>query len=169
MRILARPGICTLSPESLGHGVGNLGNSSSAAWPAANDALFVPFNLSRPAFVQRMYVANGATASGNIDVGIYTYDGGRIVSIGSTAQAGTSALQFFNITDTLLKPDRYYMAVAKNDTTGTVRRFNTTIIRQQQMGVVKMATAFALPAVATFATVTATVIPLVGMELFKIV
>jgi hypothetical protein len=57
-----------------------------------------------------MLVLNGATASGNMDVGIYDYAGTRLVSSGSTAQSGTSAFQDFDITDTLLGPGIFYLA-----------------------------------------------------------
>lgn len=166
MRTIQRPSISTQSPEALGYFF--IASSGVAAFPASNDAIFVPFTIERPALVKRLFSVNGNVTSGNIDMGIYTSDGGRIVSIGSTAQAGTTTKQFFDITDTYLSPGQYYMAVAMNNTTGTLRRFNITVLRQQHFGVLKMATAFALPAAATFATVTAAYIPSIGMELVGI-
>lgn len=167
MRTNPRPGICTLSPEMLG--IFAISNSSNLAWPAANDAIFVPLALSRPILAKRLYIANGSVASGNLDLGIYTFDGARIVSAGSTAQSGTTAIQFLDITDTYLSPGRYYLAAAMNGTTGAMRRFNYAVIRQQMLGVYKMATAFPLPATATFATPTASAIPLIGVDLGGIV
>lgn len=164
-------GISTVSEECVGIEVGALSGGTgpaSAVWPASNDAIFVPMYLNQAVLIQRLYVINGATASGNIDMGIYTEDGARITSIGSTAQSGTNVAQFFNITDLILGPGRYYLACAKDDTTGTVFRMNISILAMQKMGFAKMATAFALPATATFAAVTASYIPIVGAEIARI-
>jgi hypothetical protein len=163
MRVMMRPSICTFSRESLGpEGVIGAGNT---AWPTSNDAMFVPFNISRPILVKRLFSGNGNVASGNLDMGLYTADGARIVSAGSTAMSGATALQFFDIADTYLSPGRYYMALAVNNTSATFRRMTITSIRQQQWGILKMTTAFALPAIATFATPTSAFVPLMGMDL----
>lgn len=167
MRVMSRPSIFTASPEMLGNFI--LGASGIATnWPAANDAIFEPVTLFRPVLVKRLFSHNGSAVNGNIDMGIYTVDGARIVSIGSTAQAGTSVLQFFDIADTYLSPGRYYLAVAMSSTTGRVARTTPSIIRLQHAGVLKMATALPLPTVATFATVTAAFLPTIGMELMGV-
>lgn len=141
---------------------------ASATFPAANDAIFVPVTIEQTVLIKRLFSLNGATASGNIDVGIYSDSGGRIVSAGSTAQAGTSIPQFFDITDIVITPGRYYLAVAMNNTTGTLFRASTGIAKLQAMGLAKQATAFALPTSATFATVTAAYLPMIGAEVFKV-
>lgn len=161
-------GLHSFSEECVGIDLGAQSGGatpSSAAWPAANDALFVPLYLCQPVVVTRLYSVNGSTVSGNIDMGIYAEDGARIASIGSTAQSGSTALQFFNITDTPLAPGRYYLAVALDNTTGTLFRSNLTVVRNQTLGLAKMASAFALPATATFATVTSGFFPFVGAEI----
>jgi hypothetical protein len=97
---------------------------NSVAWPTANRALYVPFTISEPGYTAtQMFVYNGTAVSGNIDVGIYDVTLARLVSMGSTAQAGTSAIQTFNITDTALPPGRYWMGVAMDNTTGTLFRW----------------------------------------------
>lgn len=169
-RLLTRPAIHTCSPEALGSQFAAFqiaSPGSTTNWPAANEAIFVPFILDRPALVKRMFTANGSTVNGNVDVGIYTWDGARIVSIGSTAHAGTSTLQFFNITDTYLGVGQYYMAAAA-DGTARIQRYSVTIILCQHFGVLKMASAFALPASVTFATVTTAYVPHIGMELYTV-
>ena len=169
MFTIALPAIHTMSRQALGgNGINFAGPTLGTAWPVANTAMFVPVNISRPALVQRLFSVNGTTVSGNIDMGIYTLDGAKIVSIGSTAQAGTSALQFYNIADTYLSPGQYYMAVALDNNVGKVGRYNITVIRCQQAGVLKATSSFALPASVTFATVTSAFIPSIGMELMGI-
>ena len=160
--------INTFSLESLGIDLAAISGGTtpaSAAWPAANDALFVPLYLNQQILVKRLYVVNGATASGNMDVGLYTADGSLIISSGSTSQSGTSAPQFFNIADTTLAPGQYYMACSIDGTGGTVFRANLSVIRNQELGVVKATTAMPLPTTATFATVTSALLPLMGMEI----
>jgi len=162
-----RPRINTFGSD-LGVAIGAVtGGSSpgSAAFPAANDAIFVPFVIQSATPIKRLFSANGTVASGNIDVGIYSEDGARIVSAGSTAQAGTTDLQFFDIADLILGPGRYYMAVALDNGTGTLQRANIIVARLQCLGLAKQASAFPLPATATFATVTAAYLPVVGAEI----
>lgn len=163
MNTIQKPSIATLSPEALGYKF--IGASSAAAFPAANDALFVPVMLQRSILIRRMFSANGNVASGNLDLGIYTLDGKRIVSKGSTAQAGVTTLQFLDIDKTHLGPGWYYMAVAMDNGTGTLRRFNISVIRQRHFGVMKAVSAFPLPLSVSLTTVTATYVPSIGMEL----
>lgn len=137
---------------------------ASAAFPASNDAIFIPFTSDQAVTIKRLYTINGSTASGNIDVGVYTQDGAKIVSSGSIAQAGTSAPQFFDVTDFILGPGLYFWAVAMNNTTGTLFRSSLAVRYSQAIGIRKQATAFALPASATFATVTAAYLPFIGAE-----
>lgn len=137
---------------------------NSATWPAANRAIFVPFRTAVPILVRQLFNCNGATASGNIDVGIYDRVGTRLVSAGSTAQAGTSVLQVFNVTDTLIGPGQFYFAVALDNTTGTItRQAPPNVLQTRALGLVQMASAFPLPATATFATVANVHIPLCGL------
>lgn len=160
--------INTASQESIGLEIGAITGGAapaSAAWPGANDALFVPMYLAQPTLIKRLFVVNGGTASGNLDMGIYTPDGARVISKGSTAQSGTSALQFLDITDTMLGPGAYYLALAMDGTTGTTFRFNLSTIRCQQLGIARVASAFALPASVTLATVAAGYIPMIGAEI----
>lgn len=124
----------------------------SATYTSANRAHFQWFRVPEICVVKQLWVANGATASGNIDVGIYTPDGTRLVSSGSTAQSGTSTLQVFDVTDTTLAPGYYYIAVAMDNTTGTIRRNNLSTQASKFAGSAVMASAFPLPATATLAT-----------------
>ncbi len=132
-----------------------LAGASSAAWPIANTARFFPVIVTEPFLATQMFVFNGTAVSGNVDVGIYTSEGKLIVSMGTTAQSGTSAIQTFNITDTLLNPDLYYIALALSNTTGTFLQHTFGDSQQtREIGVLQMASAFPLPASATFATST---------------
>ena len=143
--------------------VSNAGVGTSTAWPAANLAIFIPFLLDFPFTVAQIYAHNGATASGNIDVGVYAEDSSKLVSAGSTAQAGTSAIQAFNVTDTYLAPGVYYFAVALDNTTATMSSRGSPVATIGQIvGFAEMASAFPLPAIATLASFTRTLYPAMG-------
>ncbi len=138
--------------------------AASAVWPTANSALFVPFCVRQPRLVQRLWWYNGATASGNVDCGIYSADGTLLVSAGSTAQGTINVLQSVDITDTLIGPGQFYMALVMDNITGTMFRATSNsgarIIRL--LGTAMMATAFPLPAVATLASDTLAFMPVFG-------
>lgn len=167
MLLLPRASICTMSAEAIGPYLAGMNGSTPTGtinWPAANDALFVPFTLPAYFLARRMIILNGSAVAGNVDAGIYTLDGARIVSSGAIAQAGTSAIQFLDITDTLLPPGRYYLAASCSSGTARIRRCNITVIRQQMMGVLRAASAHVLPASVTFASPNSPQIPIIGME-----
>jgi hypothetical protein len=103
----------------------------SATFVAANRAIFQPFRVAEPCVIKQLYVHNGATASGNIDVGVYSMDGTQLVSTGSTAQSGTSNLQVFDVTDTLIGRGAYYVAVAMDNTTGLNNGYGTFTLKKR--------------------------------------
>lgn len=150
--------ISTWMLGSLGPGAGNIG-VVSGTHPAANRAIFVPFRNSEPMLVRQLAHYNGSAVSGNIDVGIYDHRGTRLISAGSTAQSGTSVWQLFDVTDTTIGAGLFYFAVALDNTTGTSTRHNLATSIGQLLGCMQMASAFPLPATATFAAIAATGVP----------
>lgn len=166
--------LVTITPTHPESGVGNImfngGNLSlntyaSSTWPSASKALFIPFWISKPITFSTMFWVNGATTSGNVDVGVYSVDGTKIVSKGSTAQSGASALQSVSVTSTTLGAGMYYLAMAADNTTATYyRTIAGQSLRTKFTGMAEMSSAFALPATATFATVAADYIPMVGLS-----
>lgn len=137
---------------------------AGAVWPSANRAIFVPLLLRSQIQVKRLFALNAAAVSGNIDVGIYTFDGTLIVSTGGTAQLGIVQPQFFDITDLTLPPGKYYLAAALDNITGTNQRSNPAIVICRGIGILQMATAYPLPTTAVFATVASAYIPAIGIE-----
>jgi hypothetical protein len=138
---------------------------ASATWPANNTGYMYPFSLNEPRKALQMWVYNGTVASGNIDLGIYDAAGTLLVSLGSTAQAGTSALQIGNITDTELAPfTTYYAALALSSTVGTVFRMtgSVNVGQVRATGLVQIS-AFPL-ASGTFAQLTNNYLPWFGID-----
>lgn len=160
----------TISPWSqeaigvTGRLIGMSAAPSSATWPFANRAIFVPFVLAAPFAVTKVWWANGATASANIDCGLYTIGGTLLGSIGSTVQAGTSVVQSAALS-LLLQPGSYYMALALSATTGTVLRSAglTASLGAPIVGQAQQISAFPLPATATFGSINTAFLPLFGI------
>lgn len=163
----SRPVISSVSPESLGMNFrlgGGAVTPASSTWPVANLAVFIPFALRTPYLVKRLWWANGATANGNVDCGIYSAGGTLLTSTGSTAQSGTAVVQSVALgTPLLLSPGAYYMALASSSTTATfIQATNGSIQSEQMCGLAQQASALPLPATATFATIANVKFPFFG-------
>lgn len=133
------------------------------AWQAVNLALYVPVLIRVPTTVYQMAWINGATLGGNVDVGII--DGSskaRLISTGSTAQAGASALQVVDVADTLIPVGLHYLAMSLNSNTATVIRGSlSTAIMARANGVAQQAAGFPIPNPVTFEVVAVTSVPFV--------
>lgn len=163
------PNMPTITPgsdESIGIGTGA---ASSVAWPAANRAYYIPFQLWSPFPVRRIFWANGTVVSGNVDAGIFASEPGngaavtRLYSTGSTAQAGTSVLQSVAPTAFILPVGAYYLTLAMDNTTATAIRWSSGISVSTMLATAQQSTAFPLPASGTLARITTSFIPLVGI------
>lgn len=123
---------------------------ASGAWHANNAAMFYPIRLSRPYLVSQLWWINGATASGNVDCGIYSADGTRLISTGSTAQSGTSVEQIVDVADTWIGPGRFYIALAASTTAATFFGTTAGVFNAVALGMAQQtASAFPLPATVT--------------------
>jgi hypothetical protein len=139
-----------------------IGWSSGGTWPAANRALYLPFQVEAPITVTKIAV-QVTVQSGNCDVGIYDYWAARLVSMGSTAVAA-AGMQVFDIADTTLRPGYYWVAMNVDNTTAAFNRatpvaqsLRTLAVREQAVGAV------ALPNPATMANPSSAYIPWVAM------
>ena len=139
-------------------------NSASAAWPSSNLAIYHPFFIPWKYPIKRMFWVNGGTAGGNVDVGIYSWQGTRLLSIGSTAQ-GTASVTAYATVDYVLPPGSYYYGTVFSATTGacyTLGTSLTAIVLQMQGCLQEALGSTTLPATMTPAAITGTVVPLVG-------
>lgn len=142
-----------LSPA--GTGIGML-SAVSGVPIAANRVTYFPFLIYEPVTVVKMSYIVGATASGNVDIGIYGAQGHRLVNSGSTAQGTINTLQELDITDTTLLPALYFMAITLSSATGTYFRIaaNDELLQSSVPLLVETPGSFGLPATATFASST---------------
>lgn len=138
--------------------------ASNTAWPTANTAVFVPFRISTPIIIVKIFWQNGSTvAVNNVDVGIYDSQGNRLVSSGSMATSGASALQAIDITDTTLEQGLYYMAMARDGTSDTMNAAIPAVPIPRALGIYSVATSFTLPATVTFAGSISAFVPFMGL------
>ena len=142
----------TMSKVSMYNWLVNGTMATSTAWGTANLALYIPVFLGTYATVYQMGVTNGTVVNGNFQLGVYNERGVQMCVTASTAQAGVSAIQKIDVTDTLLTPGVYYLAIATNSTTATFNCAATTLIRQAATGVQEQTTAFTLPSPITLGT-----------------
>lgn len=111
--------VSTLSSHSVGKKNCLYADSVASRTWVANLVQYVPFYLTTPYSVQRFLWMNGATASSNVDVGIYSAGGTLLASTGSTAQSGASTPQYATPSggSFVLSPGSYYFAYTCNGTT----------------------------------------------------
>lgn len=138
--------ISIYSEECLGGSLASIANSShnnNFGVNAANDAYYIPFQIDAPFTVRSVGVHISTTSSGNIDVGIYSENGTKIWSAGSTAMGTANLFQLWTPTAFTLAPGRYYMAVGCSNTTGTFRI--QSVGEANRSGGLLVGTTFALP------------------------
>lgn len=146
------------------------GITGAGAWPSANLAIYVPVIVRHRVVVTGLWYANGATATGNYDIGLYDAAGAALLRKGTTAKPTTIAEIVWDCTDTTIGPGVYYLALASDSGTDTFARASPAAPILAAMGVLSEASGFVLPATATFAVPqTLAYIPVVGMLLNSLV
>jgi hypothetical protein len=155
--------ISTGSKHSIGHGGSWRRDPASATWPTANRAIFIPFRIATPIVVRQLWMFSGSAVSGNFDIGIYGEKGTRLVH-GSAVQSGVNAAQVVDVDDTLIGPGVFYFALVLDNTTGTYLGAQMGGSLGKFLGIAEQASAYPLPATATFATETMNIQPLIGLS-----
>lgn len=159
--------IGTWSNEVIGAEIGGIlsTNSSSGTYTTGSTAIALPLCLAHPFLVRKVWWFNGTTATtDSADVGVYTEAGSRLVSGGGTAISGASGLQEVDVTDTPLRPGRYWLCYVQNGTTATpVRWALGSAPLGRAIGIAQMGTAYPLPTTLTPAALTMTALPLFGI------
>lgn len=157
--------ICVSDPEVFGSEIIFASGPASAATGTTNQAVFAPIPIQKPFVVAQLFCRNGTVVSGNVDMAVYNDQKNRLVSIGATAQAGTSAVQAFNITDTLLLPGLYYLGIGWSSATATFWRSSGTAPFYNGAGLLLQTAlgAATLPNPAVWVTDTSGFLPIMGM------
>lgn len=161
--VISSASMCSIGPDIAA--VGSFGPAGNGTWPSANLAIMWPFTLEVPATVEKVGWMNGTTATGNIDAGIYDTSYAKVVSLGSTAQSGTAAIQVGTLTATAMDPGRYFMAMSMSSASSTIdlwEGLSASWIRG--FGFAQMASAVPLPSTFTPATYTNNMQPLLAFS-----
>lgn len=148
--------ISSFSNDSLGPSLPmtNGANSAASGVFSANRIHYYPFVLAEVAQAVKMSYIVGAVANGTADLGIYDWQKNKLVSTGPTAQGTINALQELDITDTVLLPGQYWMAIVGSSATGTT--FNSAAVDELAypafLGYAEAGGSATLPANAAFST-----------------
>ena len=159
--LLSSEGVWSLGGKMIGHTIN--ASTPSAVWVSANRGYDIPFDLICPFNLRSMFCFYGGTVAGNLDFGVYALDGTLIVSTGAVAQSGTSALQIASITQTLLSPGSYYMAMSASSNSATVSKHSYGAAGLSVAGVLMAASQHPLTTLPTFANTTGQNPPVMGI------
>lgn len=166
------PSISTVTTNSILLPILGVSNNSttSTAWTSANLAIYIPFTIAHPFTPSKMWWINGVTVgTNNVDVGIYDSQGNQLFHSGSTLTSGVSVSQSVSVSSLTLQRGTYYFAMAMDGTTDVLAQISIGAVFSRAFGVLQQATAFPLPATATFATMTAVRFPIVGVTIQGVV
>lgn len=158
--------ITPLSINSLGVELGamSLASPSSVAWGIDNIAYGIPFVISKPLSVQKLFWYNGAILSGNVDCGIYSDSGNLLVSAGSTLQAGINQLQEAIVSPILLGCGQYYMVLISSSSLATFFAISPGVQGCKALGCFQALTTIPLPLIINEAAYSASFIPIFGLS-----
>ncbi len=139
------------------HGVVTRTASIAAGTQTANSASLILVRVGRPIRLTSLSIYIGG-ASGNVDVGIFTRSGTTytlVASSGSTAAAGTNAMQTIALTAayTLSPGTDYYFGEVADNGTVTIGRSSAVSATVPAIGVENGIKASLFP-LATFTTIT---------------
>ena len=138
---------------------------SAANYPSADLIIYCPLRVTEACTVLRVFLVNGSSVSGNVNIGLYSSTGTKLWETGSTAQSGTGQTQFIDIADQNVAAGLYYVAIQCSGTPSLPRQ-NPSLHFLQADGVMQeQAGSFALPATATFAVLANNYLPAYGLDL----
>jgi hypothetical protein len=128
----------------------------SLAVEAVTTAYYMPIRVPTGCVVRRLWWANGATAAGNVSLGIYASTangspGAKVIECGATAQGTILQVQFVDVTDTVIPPGLYWIAICASDAAATFMVSRPGLVRIDAALTYKEAgvTVGTLPATAT--------------------
>jgi hypothetical protein len=155
----------SIDTASIISGVASSVAYASNAWPTANLAIYIPIAIALPVVAKKLWLACGTTGTDNIDIGIFSEGGTKIVASGATAKVNSDAELVVEITDTLLAPGRYWIGVSCASNTATFWTLGLAVPNGAALGVMQEGSAHPLPATATMVALTGLRVPAAGIFL----
>ena len=137
------------------------GYSDTAATWTANRAVYQPVRVGR-AITVTDGLCRVQTQSGNLDIGLYRWDGTKLVSSGAIAVAA-AGVQSVALADTVVLPGWYYIGFSASSATAVFRNSTSPAGKVRTCGVREQASAHVLPSPATFAVYATAVCPQVSL------
>lgn len=139
---------------------------ASAVWPSANLAIYVPLRVPACVVVVKLWYASSSTGTGNVDMGVYDAGGTAVVSATNAAKVASTTEAVFDVTDTVIGPGLYYIALSSDSGTDTFVRWAPAAPIALANGVLTESSAYPLPATATWtADQTLAYVPVMGLLL----
>lgn len=139
------------SVDSYSHlSAGHQTTPTSTGTLVANRAYYIPVTLRQPVVLVSLWFAESTIAGGNVDIGLYDSAGNLIVSTGSQAKGSSGVAVKFDVTDQVLAPGLYYVALAASSATATYYADTWGSGMGSSRGVLVEDTAFPLPSTATW-------------------
>lgn len=137
---------------------------SSAVWPSAALAIYMPVAVYRPTLITRLFWQNGAAVgNGTADLGLYDAAGTLLVKTGPTTTAVANVPQSIDVPDTLIGPGTFYLGLSFESASDSTFRVNTWGAELLRMfGFAQEAAAHPLPLTATFAAMAQAYVPMCG-------
>jgi hypothetical protein len=155
--------IDTLRDSTVATSLASLG---AIAWGVANRAVYIPVAVNSRVIVKKLWYANGPTATGNYDIGLYDAAGVALLRKGSTVKTTAVDEIVWDCTDTIIGPGIFYLALVSSNNTDTFDGFGNSAPQLTASGALTEASVFPLPATATFALTHSLVVwPSMGMFL----
>lgn len=145
------------------------GTGGSTVIGTINAAIFAPVRLTGRHTYNKAWWLNGATANGNVDVGIYTLSGTtltRVVASTAEAQGTVSTLQVAAaFTPTTIGPGLYYLAISVTSATATFWRASLGSAANMRVAGTFYATSVSpLPTSCTAAVAAKVIVPVFGFS-----
>ena len=147
------------TPLADGMAIANAATTNTATTWTANRAIYLPICVNRPITVLDFQIIV-TTQNGNVDAGIYNWNGTKIVSNGGVA-CGAAGLQTIAVADTLLNPGWYHIAFASSSSTAVFRASNASTVLVRACGGQQESSAYPLPSTATFAAYATGIFPMI--------
>ena len=136
---------------------------AGAVWPAANRAIYTPFEVDQAVSVTALFFEIVAAGVGNAEVGLYSAAGAKLgTSSGAISTNAVGIKTYTPGTPIALSRGRYFLGIATDGVLAQFRRYAGAGAAANVLaiaGLKQQATAYPLPANATFADAAANYVP----------
>lgn len=141
--------------------------AASAVYNSASRVFHIPFMIDVRTTINGAWLYNGTVVSGNVNIGLYDFATRTLLaSTGSTAQAGTSAIQRIAMSAAYsAMPGAYIMSLVIDNVTATVFRITPSNASLRASGVaIETVSGVTLPTTAGTTGTSQAYVPVFGVS-----